>query len=101
MSIAPSPKFSNVNWFNSHNKHCHSMTIGYYSKLLIVNSIIADLSRYSNIWKRYFKPLNGINCGIGGDRVQNILWRCQNLPSSPHLLNAVMCVVQTTSNTIL
>ena len=67
------------------------MTIGNYSTLLIGDSIIAGLSRYSNIWNRYCKPSNAINCGIGGDRVQNILWRCQNLPSSPYLQNVIMC----------
>ena len=48
--------------------------IGNYSTLLIGDSIIAALSRYSNILKRYFKPLYAINCGIGGDRMENILW---------------------------
>ena len=68
------------------------MPIENYSTLLIGDSIIAGLSRYSNNWKRYFQPLNAINCGIGGERMQNILWRCHNLPSSPHLQNAViMC----------
>ena len=90
MSIAPLPRFSNVKWLNSHNKHGHSKTIGKYSTLLIGDSLIADLSLYSDIWNRYFKPLNAINCGIGEDRVQNILWRCQNLPLSPHLQNAVI-----------
>ena len=65
------------------------MAIGNYSTLLIGDSIIAGLSRYSNIWNRYFKPFNAINCGIGGDRVQNILWQCQNILSSPLLHNAV------------
>ena len=74
MSIALLPRFSNVNWLNSHNKHCYSMTIGNYSTLLIGDSIIDGLSGYSNIWNRYFKLLNAINCGIGGDRRQNILW---------------------------
>ena len=46
----------------------------------------------SNIWKRYFKPLYAINCAIGGDTVENILWRCKNLPSCPNLQNAfIMC----------
>ena len=41
---------------------------------------------------KYFKPLNAINCGIGGDKVQNVLWRCNNLPSSPSIQNVViMC----------
>ena len=56
------------------------------------DSTNAGLSCYSNIWKRYFKPLNAIKCGIGGGRVENILWRCKNLPSSPNLQNTViMC----------
>ena len=68
------------------------MTIGNYFTLLIGDSMTAGLSRYSNNWNRYFKPLNAINCGIGGNRVQNILRRCQHLPSSPRLQNAViMC----------
>ena len=51
-----------------------------------------SLTRCSNIWKTYFKPLDSINCVITGDRVQNILWQCHNLQSSPHLQNAViMC----------
>ena len=96
MSIAPLPRLSNVNWLNSHNKHCSkhcgSMMIGNYSTLFIGDSIIAGLSSYSNIWKRYFQLLTAINDGIGGNRVQNILWRCLNLPSSLHLQNAViMC----------
>ena len=56
---------------------------------MIGDSLIAGLSRYPNIWRRYFKPLNAINCGIGGDRIQNVLWRSNNLPSSPFLQNAV------------
>ena len=50
------------------------MMVENYSTLLIGDSIIAGLSHYSNIWMRYFKPLNAINCGIGGGRVENILW---------------------------
>ena len=92
MPVALLPRFSNVNWLNSQNKHCHTMTMANYSTLLIGDSVIAGLSRYSNIWNRHFKPLNAVNCGIDGHRVQNILWRCQNLPSFPHLQNAViMC----------
>ena len=43
MSIAPLSRLSNVNWLNSHNKHCNSMMIGNYSTLLIGDFIIAGL----------------------------------------------------------
>ena len=66
------------------------VTIGNYSTFLIGDSIIAGLSRYSNIWKWYFQPLNAINCRIDGDRVQNILSRCYNLLFIPHLQNVVI-----------
>ena len=76
------------------------MTIGNYSILLIGDSIITGLSHYSNIWKRSFQLLNAINCVIGGDRVQNILRQCHNLPSSLHPQNTIiMC--GTTSNPVL
>ena len=68
------------------------MMIGNCSTLLIGDSIIAGLSHYSNIWKRYFKSLYAINCGIRGDRVKNVLWRCKNLPSCPNFQNIIiMC----------
>lgn len=31
-----------------------------------------------NIWKKYFIPLHSANFGIGGDRIENVLWRIQN-----------------------
>ena len=52
--------------------------------------MIVGLSRYPNICRRYIKPLNAINCGIGGDRIQNVLWRNHNLPSSRFFQNAVI-----------
>ena len=62
MSVAPSPRLSNL------------------------------IDSNSNIWKRYFKLLNAINCGKCGDRVQNISWRFENLPSSSRLQDVViMC----------
>ena len=90
MSIAPLPRFSKENWLNLHNNHCKSIITSNYSTLLIGDSLINGLSRYTNTWKRYLKPLDAINCGIGGDRVQNILWRCVNLPKSPSIRNAII-----------
>lgn len=50
------------------------------------------VSKYQNISKRYFKPINATNCDIGGKRLQNTLWRFHNLLSSPYPQNAViMC----------
>ena len=42
--------------------------------LLLGDSIIAGLLRYLKVWQRYFSPLKELNSGIGGDRVENVLW---------------------------
>ena len=36
---------------------------------------MAGLHRYYKIWNKFFKPIDALNCGIGGDKVQNVLWR--------------------------
>ena len=90
MSITPLSRSYNTNWLNLHNKHCNDISNSNYSTLLTGDSLIVGLSCYANIWRRYFKPLNAINCGIGGDRIQNVLWRSNNLPSSPSFQNAVI-----------
>ena len=40
--------------------------------------------RCSGVWDSYFSPLKAANIGIGGDKVENILWRVEDLelPSS-------------------
>ena len=90
MSISPLPRSNNTNWLKFHKKHCNDILNSSYLTLLIGDSLIAGLSRYPNIWRRYFKPLNAINCGIGADRMQNVLWRSNNLPSSAFFQNAVI-----------
>ena len=47
--------------------------------LLLGDSIIAGLNRYHAIKNEYFCEKNTINCGIGGDRTQNVLWRAKEM----------------------
>ena len=61
-----------------------------YSIRLIGDSFIVGLFRYPSMWRRYFKPLNAINCGIAGDRIQNFLWQSNSLASSPSFQTAVI-----------
>ena len=52
--------------------------------VLIGDSIVAGLSCYANIWRTFFKTFHTLNYGIGGDRMQHVLWRAENatLPNS-------------------
>ena len=49
------------------------------SAVLLGDSIIAGFLRYPNIRYKFFDE-NTINCGVGGDKVQNVLWRAENIP---------------------
>ena len=90
MVIIPLPQSHNMNWLNLLNKRCNDIQNSNYSTLLIGDLWIVGLSRYPNTWRRYFKPLNAINRGIGGDRIQNVLWRRNNLPSPLFFQNAII-----------
>ena len=40
---------------------------------------MANLARYPDVWDEHLYPLHTLNCGIGGDRTQNVLWRIENM----------------------
>ena len=42
------------------------------------------IAKIGDVWNSYFAPLNAVNIGIGGDKVEQILWRVEDLelPSS-------------------
>lgn len=46
--------------------------------LVFLGDSITEQWRENEIWKKYYAPLNPINFGIGGDLVQNVLWRITN-----------------------
>ena len=52
--------------------------------------MVAGLSRYPAVGNEFFKPLNSINFGISGDRIENVLWRAINLPLPPSLSKVVI-----------
>ena len=48
------------------------------SLLLIGDSIAYGFKRYPHIWEKHYGNL-AVNCGIAGDKVENTLWRVENL----------------------
>ena len=79
IATTPSKRLNKPGWddiFNQQSFKCQ-ITIG--SLLFIGDSIVAGLSRYKSIWKRYFEKKNAINCGIGGDQTQHVLWRASKM----------------------
>ena len=84
MKTIPSARFSKTNL-----KHCSFLTNDKCGTILIRDSIVARLSRYQNIWNGNFS-FTTLNCGIGGDKVQNVLGRAHNLPAVKSVRNFVI-----------
>ena len=58
--------------------------------MLIGDSIAPGFSRYQNVWDKILKPLKVLNCGIGGNRIEHVLWRTLNFPGFSSLKNIVV-----------
>ena len=78
-SITPSDRPCKIGWYNTHNNQLEFLKKSNGSLLIAGDPIANGLSRYPNIWNKYFKKHNAINCGIGGDRTQNVLWRAKEM----------------------
>ena len=90
MTTIPSIRSSKTNWLNFHRRHCSSLITNCFKTIIIGHSIAAGLNRYRSVLAKYLEPLKTLNCGIGGDRVQNVLWRAQNLPVISNLKNVLI-----------
>ena len=93
----PAGRNSKAGWYAEHDKFVHISQTGGAGILLIGDSIINGLSRYHNVWSKYFGPLRALNFGIGGDRTQHVLWRVENgeIPMNLHI-----CVIHCGTNNI-
>ena len=83
-STIPTSRNHKSDWYASHQRHEHLAESTKPTLLLCGDSIVAGLSRYADVWKNTFQPLNTLNMGIPGDKTQNVLWRAKNfaLPRS-------------------
>ena len=71
----PTGRFYKNGWLNKHNRHVALLNAkSNTSTVVIGDSIAAGLMRYRNVWDENFNR-DTINCGIVGDKTQNIMWR--------------------------
>ena len=82
MASIPSKRFNNYNWLKIHHNHCFHVNHDNINSIIIGDSIVAGLTRYSNVWKNLFGN-EFINLGIRGDRVENVLWRVRDIAFPP------------------
>ena len=50
-----------------------------YPLFCLETSLLQVSSDTPNIWYKFFDE-STINCGIGGDKIQNLLWRAESIP---------------------
>ena len=82
-------RFYKNEWLNKHTKHVALLQAkSNTSTVVIGDSIAAGLMRHRNAWDENFNR-DTINCGIGGDKTQNLLWRSNNIP----LPQSLKCVI--------
>ena len=101
MASIPSKRFSNYNWLKIHHNHCFYVYHDSINSIIIGDSIVAGLTRHSNVWNNLFRN-KFVNLGIRGDCVENVLWRVRDIAFPPRLKNVViLCVVRIRSTKIL
>ena len=90
MALSATVHLKKSNWLECHCYHYLLLKNQFTNTLLLGDSIIAGFSRYLKVWQRYFTPLKALNFGIGGDQVENVLWRTKNLLIPSSLKNVVV-----------
>ena len=84
-SLSPTPRNGKYGWYDQFRKH-NLLLNKIKAKLLIFgDSLVSNLSRYSEIWQKYFSNHGALNFGIAGDKAKNVLWRVNNLHFSFNL----------------
>ncbi|KAL1502845.1 hypothetical protein ABEB36_007929 [Hypothenemus hampei] len=64
-------------WMSMHNRFVKQAKTSEPEVVLIGDSIIQQL-QFSTLWTEKISSLHCVNFGIGGDRVENVLWRIKN-----------------------
>ena len=76
----PAGRFYKNGWLEKHNRHVALLKAkSNTSAVVIGDSIAAGLMRFQNVWDENFTR-DTVNCGMGGDKTQNVLWRSTNIP---------------------
>ena len=87
---APVGRFCKPGWHKFHQQHMLALkTNRNIQTVLLGDSLIQGLSRYTKVWISFFGK-DTLNCGIRGDKVENLLWREENLEFPPAIRQIVI-----------
>ena len=87
---APVGRFCKPRWHKLHQKRMSALnTNRNILTVLLGDSLIQGLSRYTKVWNSFFGK-DTLNCGIRGDKVENLLWRAEKLEFPPAIRQIVI-----------
>ena len=86
--------FCKPGWHKFHQQHMSALnTNRNIQTVLLGESLIQRLSRYTKVWNLFFWK-DTLNCGIRGDKVENLLWQAEN-PEFPPVIRQVVIHCET------
>ena len=86
----PVERFCKSGWLKLHQQHISALTTNRnIQTALLGDPLIQGLSRYTKVWNSFFRK-DTLNCGIRGDKVENLLWRAENLEYPPAIRQVVI-----------
>ena len=75
---------------DTHKKHLTMAAKGKYDKLFLGDSMFERwLTTGRLLWFSYLNKLNIFNAGVGGDKIENLLWRLTPTDESVGILNVI------------
>ena len=83
-------KRSKIGWIETHYHQKELLRKSYASVVVIGDSIVAGLRRYPTVRRNFILQYKTVNLGIGGDRIENILWRFNDILSPKSIRSVVI-----------
>ena len=84
--ITTVPRNGKVRWYETFRNHAYLAINSQKCRVLLIgDSITANFRKFSPIFDKYFSKFRPLNFGIGGDKIQNVLWRINNMSLPPSL----------------
>ena len=71
-SFSPTPRNRKRGWYDQFRKHNLLLNKSKAKLLIIGDSLVSNLPRYPEIWRKYLSNHGTLNFGIAGDKAQNI-----------------------------
>ena len=72
-------KRSKIGWIGTYYHQKELLKKLDASVVVIGNSIIAGLRHYPTVWRNFILQYKTVNLGIGGDQIENVLWRINDI----------------------